>query len=327
LEAITYGYSLEPPTEPSLFNNAKIEELVQHHIGDIRDLEKLCGVMIQANPDIVIHMAAQPLVSESYQNPVETYQTNVMGTVHMLEAVRLCENVRAVVNVTTDKCYENREWFWGYREIDTIGGYDPYSNSKGCSELVTSAYRNSFFNESLYGKSHQVALASARAGNVIGGGDWAENRLVPDIMRSFQRGQKAHIRNPGAIRPWQHVLESLSGYLVLVERLYGEDGIHYAEGWNFGPSGDDIQPVSLVVEKICMLWDNDVSYDVETNTQHHEAGNLKLDISKVKARLNWEPTWNLDEALSYVVRWYKVDIDRQRSETKRQISKFTGTWS
>jgi len=327
LEAITYGYSLEPPTEPSLFNNAKIEELVQHHIGDIRDLEKLCGVMIQANPDIVIHMAAQPLVSESYQNPVETYQTNVMGTVNMLEAVRLCENVRAVVNVTTDKCYENREWVWGYREIDTIGGYDPYSNSKGCSELVTSAYRNSFFNKSLYGKSHQVALASARAGNVIGGGDWAKNRLVPDIMRSFQRGQKALIRNPGAIRPWQHVLESLSGYLVLVERLYGEDGIHYAEGWNFGPSGDDIQPVSLVVEKICMLWGNDVSYDVETSTRHHEAGNLKLDISKAKARLNWEPTWNLDEALSYVVRWYKVDIERQRSETKRQISKFIGTWS
>jgi CDP-glucose 4,6-dehydratase len=242
--AKVYGYALEPPTCPSLYEVAKIDELVNSHIADIRDYQTLLKVFSEIQPEIVIHMAAQPLVRNSYKNPVETYAINVMGTVNLLEAVRHTKSVRAVINVTTDKCYENREWIWGYRENDTIGGYDPYSNSKGCSELVTSSFRNSFFNPAEYGNTHQVALASARAGNVIGGGDWAEDRLIPDFIRAIEKNEKVIIRNPYAIRPWQHVLEPLSGYLMLGAKLYSE-GIKYAEGWNFGPDDKDVKPVEL----------------------------------------------------------------------------------
>ena len=246
LGADVTGYALDPPTTPSLFAVARVGAGMRSIINDIRDAETLAQAMREAQPEIVIHMAAQPLVRYSYQAPVETYATNVMGTVHLLEAVRQTDSVRAVVNVTSDKCYENREWVWGYRENEPMGGYDPYSNSKGCAELVTAAYRNSYFNPAQYSQ-HGVALASARAGNVIGGGDWAEDRLIPDILRAIAAGEAVNIRSPHAIRPWQHVLEPLSGYLLLAQRLI-EDGPAHAEGWNFGPSEEDARPVQWIVE-------------------------------------------------------------------------------
>ena len=241
LGAEVTGYALAPPTSPSLFEVAHVAQGMKSLCGDIRDGAALAKAMREAVPDIVIHMAAQPLVRRSYLDPVETYSANVMGTVHLLEAVRQTQSVRAVVNVTSDKCYENKEWVWGYRESDPMGGFDPYSNSKGCAELVTAAYRNSFFNPAKYSE-HHVALASVRAGNVIGGGDWAEDRLIPDILAAFEKSQPVVIRNPHAIRPWQHVLEPLAGYLQLAQKLY-EDGATYAEGWNFGPNDEDAQPV------------------------------------------------------------------------------------
>ena len=237
------GYALAPPTNPSLFEVAEVGRGMTSVIGDIRDLEHLCAVFAEHKPEIVIHMAAQPLVRYSYIEPVETYSTNVMGTVNLLEAVRGTDSVKAVVNVTSDKCYENREWVWNYRENEAMGGYDPYSNSKGCAELVTAAYRNSYFHSEKY-KEHGVALASGRAGNVIGGGDWAGDRLIPDIMRAITQNLAVNIRNPHAIRPWQHVLEPLSGYLMLAQKLY-EEGAAYAEGWNFGPSDEDAQACAM----------------------------------------------------------------------------------
>src|SRR5450759_4295801 len=270
-----YGYALEPPTNPNMFEEAKIAGLVNSNIGDIRDYDKLLSTIQLVNPEIVIHMAAQPLVRESYKNPVDTYSTNVMGTVNLLEAIRKTPGIKAVVNVTTDKCYENREWRWGYRENEPMGGYDPYSNSKGCSELVTSAYRNSFFNAKDYQK-HGVALASARAGNVIGGGDWAEDRLIPDFIRAISKGEEVKIRSPYAIRPWQHVLEPLSGYLMLAERLYSA-GPSFAEGWNFGPEDSDSKSVEWITNKICQFWGNEASYELDKNPQPHESSYLKLD--------------------------------------------------
>ena len=252
LGAEVTGYALEPPTDPSLFSLAGVDGLLTSIIADVRDLERLQAEMVHAAPEIVIHMAAQPLVRDSYKIPVETYATNVMGTVHLLEALRSCPALRAVVNVTTDKVYENREWLWGYREIEPMGGYDPYSNSKGCSELVTAAYRSSYFNPLDYSR-HGVAVATARAGNVIGGGDWANDRLIPDVVRSILAGEPVQIRNPGAIRPWQHVLEPLSGYLTLAEHLFA-GGARYAQGWNFGPAEEDARPVAWLVERLCSDW-------------------------------------------------------------------------
>lgn len=246
------GYALEPPTDPSLYQLARIDELVHSTIADIRDIDVLTETMRRALPDIVIHMAAQPLVRDSYKIPVETYAINVMGTVHLLEAVRQCPTVRAVLNVTTDKCYENREWQWGYRENEHMGGYDPYSNSKGCSELVTSAYRNSYFNPGEF-DTHSVSVATARAGNVIGGGDWANDRLICDCVRALLADEEIIIRNPKAIRPWQHVLEPLSGYLLLAQRLF-EDGTQFGEAWNFGPVDTDARPVEWIVNRMCELW-------------------------------------------------------------------------
>jgi CDP-glucose 4,6-dehydratase len=250
-----------------------------------------------------MHMAAQPLVRYSYQNPVETYATNVMGTVHLLEAVRHTPGVKAVVAITTDKCYENQEWVWGYREHEPMGGYDPYSNSKGCAELVCSAYRSSFFNPSAYAQ-HGVALASVRAGNVIGGGDWAQDRLIPDILTAFEQGNHVHIRNPHAIRPWQHVLEPLRGYLTLAERLF-EYGPDYGEGWNFGPNDEDAQPVGWIVQRMAEMWGKGASWQIDSDKHPHEASYLKLDISKARSRLDWHPNLRLDEALKLIVDWAK----------------------
>jgi len=295
------GYALPPSTQPSLFDVADVAAGMTSVIGDIRDAKTLARAMQEATPDIVIHMAAQPLVRRSYVDPVETYSTNVMGTVHLLEAVRQCPSVRAVVNVTTDKCYENKEWIWAYRENEPMGGYDPYSNSKGCAELVTSAYRNSFFNPEKHSQ-HGVALASARAGNVIGGGDWSADRLVPDILAAFAQGKPVVIRSPMAIRPWQHVLEPLRGYLTLAERLFRE-GTAFAEAFNFGPRSDDTQPVAWIVQKVAELWGEGSSWQLDTGVQPHEANFLKLDIAKAAHRLNWHPKLNLDQALQLTVHW------------------------
>lgn len=297
------GYALAAPTNPSLFAAANIAEDMVSIESDIRDFAALSAVFEKYQPEIVIHMAAQPLVRYSYANPIETYSTNVMGTVHLLEATRLTDSVRAIVNVTSDKCYENREWAWGYRENEPMGGYDPYSNSKGCAELVASAYRSSYFNVDNFAE-HGVALASARAGNVIGGGDWAEDRLIPDIMRAIMDGKPVNIRNPHAIRPWQHVLEPLSGYLLLAQKLY-EEGVGYAEGWNFGPTDEDSKPVQWIVERLTESWGEGASWVLDKGDHPHEAHYLKLDCSKAKARLNWQPRWCLDETLDRIVDWQK----------------------
>ncbi|CAG2148873.1 CDP-glucose 4,6-dehydratase [Cupriavidus numazuensis] len=294
-----HGFALPSPTKPALFTEARVGEHMASTFGDIRDYSAVLTAMKAFQPDIVLHLAAQPLVRYSYQAPVETYATNVMGTVHMLEAARHVGSVRAIVNVTTDKCYENREWVWGYREDEPMGGYDPYSNSKGCSELVTSAYQRSFFGQT------GIALASARAGNVIGGGDWAMDRLVPDILRAFEKGQPVIIRNPHAVRPWQHVLEPLSGYLTLAERLY-QDGTKFAEGWNFGPSDEDANPVQWIVEHLAHLWGQGASWQLDDSSQPHEAHYLKLDISKAKTRLAWKPRWSLSTALGRIVDWHQT---------------------
>jgi CDP-glucose 4,6-dehydratase len=300
MHAELHGLALAPPTTPNLFTVAQVSSgMASSAIGDIRDLTTVQNAMQALQPDIVIHMAAQPLVRLSYVEPVETYATNVMGTVHVLESARSTPSVKAILVVTTDKCYENKEWAWGYRENEPMGGHDPYSNSKGCSELVTSAYRRSFFQEK------GIALASARAGNVIGGGDWAAGRLVPDILRAFQNNQPVVIRNPHATRPWQHVLEPLSGYLSLAERLY-TDGQAFAEGWNFGPKDDDAKPVQWIVEHMVNSWGNGSSWQHDTGTHSHEANYLKLDISKAKARLGWQPRWPLASALGHITTWHQA---------------------
>ncbi|MGQ0708795.1 MAG: CDP-glucose 4,6-dehydratase [Rhodoferax sp.] len=293
-----HGLALQPPTTPALFNEAQVGTGMQSTMGDIRDFAVVLAAMQACKPDIVIHMAAQPLVRYSYQAPVETYATNVMGTVHVLEAARQVGTARAIVNVTTDKCYENKEWIWGYREDEPMGGHDPYSNSKGCSELVTSAYRRSFFHQ------NGIALASARAGNVIGGGDWAADRLVPDILRAFEKSQPVVIRNPHATRPWQHVLEPLSGYLMLAESLYTH-GQAFAEGWNFGPLDEDARPVRWIVEHMVRSWGDNAHWQLDEGTHPHEAHYLKLDISKAKSRLGWHPRWGLATALAKITDWHR----------------------
>lgn len=323
LGAEVTGFSLHPPTSPSLFDVARVAEGMRSIIGDIRDVNALTQAMQSACPDIVIHMAAQSLVRYSYTAPVETYSTNVMGTVHVLEAIRATPSIRAVVNVTSDKCYENKEWVWGYRENEALGGYDPYSSSKGCAELVTSAYRNSYFNPEKFNQ-HRVALASVRAGNVIGGGDWAADRLIPDILRSISVGKTVTIRNPQAIRPWQHVLEPLSGYLHLAQKLF-EYGSEYAESWNFGPSEEDAQPVQWIVEQITSLWGNGSSWEHDQTAQPHEAHYLKLDCSKARFRLQWQPRWSLFNALQHIVSWqraYLADED-MRQYSLGQIHQFS----
>jgi CDP-glucose 4,6-dehydratase len=299
LGADVHGYSLRPPTEPNLFHLAGLEKTVSTVEGDVRDLGKLTGAIKQARPEVVLHMAAQPLVRESYNDPVGTYATNVMGTVNLLEAVRSAgQGVRGVVVVTTDKCYENREWVWGYREDEAMGGYDPYSSSKGCAELVTSAYRRSYFQKG------PIAVASGRAGNVIGGGDWAKDRLIPDMAKAFVEGRPVVIRNPNSIRPWQLVLEPLAGYLALAEQLV-EKGQPFAEGWNFGPWEEDARPVGWIVQRLVESWGEGAKWDLAQGEQPHEAYYLKLDTSKARARLGWKPRTDLGTALEWIVEWYK----------------------
>lgn len=302
LGARVTGYAL-PPSEPSLFEIAKVAEGMNSVLGDVRDGSLLKSSMLDASPEIVIHMAAQPLVRRSYIDPIETYSTNVMGTVQLLQAVRDCSTVRAVINVTTDKCYENREWVWPYREDDPMGGYDPYSSSKGCAELVTAAYRNSFFNSNSHDE-HGVAVATARAGNVIGGGDWAADRLIPDILLAFAKQKPAVIRNPLAVRPWQHVLEPLRGYLVLAERLYME-GAHFANAFNFGPRADDCRSVESIVRTLAGFWGPGASWTMDAGENPHEAMLLKLDISRAAHYLDWHPQLDLDHALQLTSNWYR----------------------
>lgn len=317
------GYALDPPTEPSLFKLLNLNELIEFRIADIRDLQTLASEMGKAGPEVVIHMAAQPLVRDSYELPVDTFSTNVMGTVNLLEAVRQTPEVLAVINVTTDKCYENREWDRGYREDESLGGYDPYSSSKACSELVTTAYRQSFFNPDNY-DAHGVAVASARAGNVIGGGDWARDRLIPDSIRSFGKGEKILIRSPEAIRPWQHVLEPLAGYLILARKLV-EDGAMYAEAWNFGPYSHDEKPVIYLIERLCEGWGDGVGFRVDEAKHPHEATYLKLDCSKAMSRLGWRPQWDLENALNRIIQWYRIYRDGGdiREICLSQISEYT----
>lgn len=315
--AEVHGYALNPPTEPNLFTVAKVGEgMASSEIADIRDSDKLRKVMQAARPEIVFHLAAQPLVRYSYTRPVETYAVNVMGTVHLLEAVRATPSVKAIVNVTTDKCYENREWAWGYRENEAMGGHDPYSSSKGCAELVTAAYRRSYLEQA------GIALASARAGNVIGGGDWAEDRLIPDFLRALDAGAILKIRSPKSTRPWQHVLEPLSGYLLLAERLY-IDGAQFAEGWNFGPSEEDARPVSWIVERLAEMR-QDVKWQCDEMPQLHEANYLKLDSSKARNRLDWRARWRLQTALQKTLEWHQAwrQAEDMRAVTLNQIMQY-----
>ena len=315
--ATLHGIALEPPTEPALFDVARVAEGIEHHAIDIRDFEAVKTQMDAFQPEIVIHMAAQPLVRLSYSQPVETYATNVMGTVHVLEAARHAGSVKAIVNITTDKCYENREWVWGYREDEPMGGHDPYSSSKGCAELVSSAYRKSFLQEA------GIAMATARAGNVIGGGDWSLDRLVPDILRALENHEPVLIRNPHAIRPWQHVLEPLSGYLQLAENLYLH-GHLYAEGWNFGPCDEGVRQVQWIVDHLCESWGGDASCALQPGYHPHEASFLKLDISKARQRLHWTPRWSLEVALKQITEWHKAWLSGEdmRTVCLKQINQY-----
>ena len=300
LGAEVVGLSRGIPTTPSLFELARVGEGVRTLDGDVRDLQAVERAVEDSRAEVVLHMAAQSLVRRSFERPVETYATNVMGTVHVLDAARRTGGVRVVVNVTSDKCYENREWVWGYREHEPMGGHDPYSNSKGCAELVTSAFRRSFGQE-----EGSPAIASARAGNVIGGGDWAEDRLIPDLMQAAVAGRPAIIRNPDAIRPWQHVLNPLSGYLILAQSLW--DARELSEGWNFGPEDGDARPVRWIIERLGEAWGEPIPWRQQEGEAPHEARYLKLDSSKARTRLGWTPVWGLADALTSIATWYRTE--------------------
>lgn len=302
--ATVKGYALSPSTKTNLFELSNISNNMKSEIGDIRNFPQLRQSIADFKPEIVFHMAAQALVRLSYEQPIETYSTNVMGTVNLLEAVKQVGGVKALVNITSDKCYENKEWVWGYRENEAMGGHDPYSNSKGCAELVASSYRQSFFNEKNY-SDHGCALASVRAGNVIGGGDWALDRLIPDMLSAFSQGKSVEIRSPNAIRPWQHVLEPLSGYLLIAERLY-QSGPKFAEAWNFGPNEEDAKSVKWIVNELADHWGESASWFLTKQNHPHEANYLKLDCSKAKMRLDWQPVWNLSTTLTKIVNWHKA---------------------
>jgi len=302
LGAQVTGFALAPPTSPSHFDLINLENKIDSHIGDIREIGFLKEVIYSCQPEIVIHMAAQSLVLDSYEDPIATYMTNVIGTLHVFEAVRQCSSVKTVINITTDKCYENKEWCWGYRENEPMGGHDPYSSSKGCAELLTKSYQKSFFTS-----DSGVNLASVRAGNVIGGGDWAENRLIPDFIKAIISGEPAIIRSPDSIRPWQHVLEPIAGYLILAEKMSSDVGRNFVGGWNFGPADIDVQTVSQISDKLCNFWGEGVSWKIEDqNKEHpHEATYLKLDCSKARGEIGWKPLLDLDKALDWIVEWYK----------------------
>jgi CDP-glucose 4,6-dehydratase len=320
LGAEVTGYALEPVTEPSLFAVAGIADGINSIIGDIRNREKLVQAMLEAKPEVVIHMAAQALVRYSYQHPVETYDVNVMGTVNLLEAVRSCNSVRSVLVITSDKCYENQERDEGYREDEPMGGHDPYSNSKGCAELVVSAYRQSFFSA-----DSPVAIATARAGNVIGGGDWSKDRLIPDMVRAFNAGDTVSIRSPGATRPWQHVFEALHGYLLLLEKMTKEPQ-NFAQAWNFGPEDEDTRDVSWIVEHFVSHW-GDACWHIEPDVENlHEAHILRLNCSKARCQLNWQPAVDLELALKWIANWYRCyyDGDDVALLSREQLEEFQG---
>jgi len=319
LGAIITGYSLQPPTTP---NHCQLLDInINSVIGDIRDTDKLKQVFKEQQPEIVFHLAAQAIVGLSYKDPLETFSSNVIGTVNVLEASRASGAVRAMVNVTSDKCYENREWPWGYREIDAIGGYDPYSASKGCAEIVTGCWQNSFFNTTDYGKTHQTLLASARAGNVIGGGDWAPDRLIPDIMRAVNQREKVKIRNPRATRPWQHVLEPLSGYLLLGQKLL-EGRKEFAQAWNFGSSEEENVTVGEIVKQVKMVWPK-IDYEIDnTPDRPHEAGLLKLDCSKARTKLQWMPVWTGKDTLEKTVLWYKAFYESNKILSDEHLNQY-----
>ena len=311
------GYALEPNTNPNFYHSSKVEKDIISEIGDIRNSEKLTKSLIDFNPDIVFHLAAQPLVRYSYENPRETYEVNVIGTLNLLEAMRSIPSIKAGVLITTDKCYENKEWDYGYREIDPMGGYDPYSSSKGCCELLISSYRNSFF------KHSKTKIASARAGNVIGGGDWSDDRLVPDILRALENNQAPVLRNPIAIRPWQHVLEPISGYLKLAEKLCdNEAGLD--EGWNFGPNDSDCKSVEWITNRLIELTNFPNKWEQDSAFNPHEANLLKLDISKAKNRLGWKPKWNIDISLQKIIEWHNIFLINANTEeiTNKQILEY-----
>ncbi len=322
LGANVTGYALDPPTQPNLFQQADIGSTVHSIRADIRDFPQLKSTVAECRPDVVIHMAAQSVVHRGYEDPIETYSSNVMGTVNLLEALRQVKQPCVVVNVTSDKCYANREWVWGYRENEPMGGRDPYSNSKGCAELVTEAYRESFFPPEALDR-HGVALASARAGNAIGGGDWTSDQLIPDLIRAFLAGKPCLIRNPSAIRPWQFVLEPLRGYLMLAERLSG-DAPRFASGWNFGPADADAKPVSWIADKLAASWGKQASWTQDSATHPREAHALKLDASKAGACLGWHPVLPLKLALEWIVEWYRAfqNGDDLRRLTEAQILRY-----
>jgi len=319
LGANVCGYSLNLPTDP---NHHEILNLDFETIsGDVRDLKKLQRGIEAFQPDIVFHMAAQSLVRKSYQNPVETFETNVIGTVNVFEACRKTDHVRTIVNITSDKCYENQEWIWGYRENDPVGGHDAYSASKGCAELVTASYRKSFFPLEEYQKSHQILVASARAGNVIGGGDWGDDRLVPDIMRAASQNKKVHIRNPHATRPWQHVLEPLSGYL-LSGKLLLEGKKEFSGAWNFGPTYEGHRNVLAAVRELQKHWSN-IDYQIKTDEKNpHEANLLKLDCSKAYANLKWKSIWNSSDTFAKTAQWYRTYYESGRVLSKEQLTEY-----
>lgn len=295
--AEVFGVALEPNTKPSMFEGLDLSSHVNSNIVDIRNLDDLKTMMTTINPDILIHMAAQPLVRQSYADPITTFETNVMGTVNVLEAARQCSNMTAILVVTTDKCYENKEWVWGYKETDTLGGFDPYSNSKACAELVCSAYRSSYF------QLNKVALATARAGNVIGGGDWSEDRLIPDLLKSIDLTKDFEVRAPEAVRPWQHVIEPINGYLMLIEKLY-QDPTNFSEAWNFGPSEAAVKPVKFIIEYLAAKMGHKKDFRLQLGEHPHETNFLTLNNSKAKMRLGWQPRWNIEESLDLIIEWH-----------------------
>ena len=322
LGAKVFGYALPPPTKPSLFEIAKVAEGMTSNIGDTRDLKHLQDILNRHKPEILIHLAAQPIVRYSYQHPVETFSTNIMGAVNVLEAVRQSDSVRVSLIITSDKCYQNREWIWGYRENDPVGGHDPYSSSKGCVELVVAAYRDSYFTR-VSSPSDFTAIASTRAGNVVGGGDWSPDRLIPDIMKSIMEKSPVNIRNPKAIRPWQHVLEPLCGYLTLTENLW-DNGKEFCGAWNFGPDDVNARPVSWVTDHLTRLWGQNASWVTDSNIHPHEDTYLKLDSSKAKTLLNWRPQLDITETIKWIVEWYQAYLQKKnmRQYTVNQISRY-----
>lgn len=323
LGAQVRGYSLAPLSSPSLFEEARIDGVLDDIRGDIRDEKRLENALVEFAPEIVFHLAAQPLVRSSYEDPILTYETNVIGTARVLNAVRKSPSVRAVVSVTTDKCYENKEWVWGYRESDPLGGYDPYSSSKACAEIVSAAFRQSYFPVQRF-PEHRVAIATARAGNVIGGGDWSLDRLIPDLIRGFSAGTTVEIRRPRAIRPWQHVLEPLHGYIKLAEKLFGEDGARYATAFNFGPAEEDARQVSWIAARMAEAWGEGATWVANEDSHVHEAQYLKLDASRAHNELGWSPQLNLSAALVLSVNWYRAQLagEDMRAYTLNQIADY-----